>query len=77
MEKVIIQITSGKGPAECRRVVVRVQQMMQKQAKQQGINLQVLENRIGEIPGALHSSTMQAAGDNLATFVKEWAGTIQ
>jgi peptide chain release factor len=77
MEKVIIQITSGKGPAECCRVVARVQEMMQKQAKQQGIDLQILENKAGEINGTLLSATMQATGDSLVAFVKEWAGTIQ
>ena len=45
MKKMIIQITSGKGPAECCRVVACVQSLMMKQAKQQGIELQVLENK--------------------------------
>ena len=42
MRKMMIQITSGKGPAECCRVVACVQSLMMKQAKQQGIELQVL-----------------------------------
>jgi peptide chain release factor len=77
MEKAIIQITSGKGPAECCRVVALVQRLLQKEARQQGISLQVLENKPGEMDGTLLSATMQATGEQLAAFIKEWAGTVQ
>lgn len=77
MEKMMIQITSGKGPAECCRVVAYVQSLMIKQAKQQGIELQILENKAGELNGTLLSATMMAAGENLQSFISEWAGTIQ
>jgi peptide chain release factor len=77
MKKIIIQITSGKGPAECCRVVACVQNMMLKHAKQLGIKLEVLENREGEQAGTLLSATMMAQGDALDVFIREWAGTIQ
>ncbi|WP_345209463.1 peptide chain release factor H [Mucilaginibacter gynuensis] len=73
----MIQITAGKGPAECCRVVACVQNLMLKQAKQQGIGLKILENNAAELNGTLLSATMMAQGDNLDAFVKEWAGTIQ
>ena len=76
MKKMMIQITSGKGPAECCRVVARVQNLMQKQAKKQGIELQVLENIPGELNGTLLSATMMAQADDLDDFVREWCGTI-
>ncbi|MBD1422656.1 peptide chain release factor H [Sphingobacterium chuzhouense] len=77
MKKIMIQITSGKGPAECCRVVVCVQSLMIKQAKQQGFQMQVLENKVGELKGALLSSTMMLIGNNLDDFLKECVGTIQ
>lgn len=77
MKKMIIQITSGKGPAECCRVVACVQSLMMKQAKQQGIELQVLENKPAELNRTLFSATMMATGNSLGTFIAEWAGTIQ
>jgi peptide chain release factor len=77
MKKMIIQITSGKGPAECCRVVACVQRMMFKQAGQQGIDLQVLENKEGELNGTLLSATMIGRGDNIESFIMEWSGTIQ
>ncbi|WP_228085061.1 peptide chain release factor H [Mucilaginibacter sp. JRF] len=73
----MIQITSGKGPAECCRVVACVQSLMMKQAKQQGIKLEVLENKPGEQNGTLLSATMMAGGENLGAFIAEWAGTVQ
>jgi peptide chain release factor len=77
MKKIMIQITSGKGPAECCRVVACVQSLLMKQAKVQGIGIDVLENIAGELNGTLLSATMMATGINLDAFVKEWTGTIQ
>lgn len=77
MKKMMIQITSGKGPAECCRVVACVQSLMMKQAKQQGFQMQELENKAGELKGTLLSSTMMLIGNNLDDFLKEWVGTIQ
>jgi peptide chain release factor len=77
MEKIMIQITSGNGPAECCRVVVCVQSLMMKQAKQQDIQIEVLENKSGELKDTLLSATMMAVGANLDKFIKEWTGNIQ
>ena len=77
MKKVIIQITSGKGPAECCRVVALVQQMILKQAKQFGINTEVLENAKAENEGTLLSATLMVEADNLDVFIAEWRGTVQ
>ena len=77
MKKTIIQITSGKGPAECCRAVALVQSLMMKQAKQEGIQITVLESKAGEVNGTLLSVTLMAEGDRLNPFIKEWAGTIQ
>ena len=77
MKKIIIQITSGKGPTECCRVVACVQSLMMKQAQQQGIEIAVLENKEGEMKGTLLSATMVATGQYLDAFIKEWTGTIQ
>ncbi|OCX52010.1 peptide chain release factor H [Mucilaginibacter sp. PPCGB 2223] len=77
MKKMTIQITSGKGPVECCRVVACVQSLMIKQAQQQDIQIEVLENKAGELNGTLLSATMIIVGDSLDAFVKEWVGTVQ
>lgn len=77
MKKMIIQVTSGHGPAECCRVVACVQRLMMLQAKQQGLNPQVIDQAPGERNGTLLSATMTVEGEGLDSFVKEWAGTVQ
>jgi peptide chain release factor len=77
MKKVIIQITAGKGPAECCRVVYKVLEMMLKQGTQTGIELTVVEQKPAGTNGTLLSATLLAQGNNLSSFINEWQGTIQ
>ncbi len=77
MKQVIIQITAGKGPAECCRVVTRVKNMIIEQAQLKEITIEVLEDKAGELNGTLQSCTMRLAGNDLEHFIKEWAGTIR
>lgn len=76
MKKVIIQITSGKGPIECCRVVSMVQHMILKQAKSNSIDISVASSLKGDINGTLISSTLIAEGKDV-NILKEWEGTIQ
>src|ERR1700748_536952 len=77
MEKVIIQITAGRGPVECCRVVAKVQERMLADARKNAIETEVLENKKGDLKGTLLSATILAKGHHLQAFVKEWRGTIQ
>lgn len=77
MKKVLIQITSGRGSVECCRVVARVEELMLHEARKLGINIEVLENKKGDVEGTLLSATLQAEGKNLEAFTKQWQGTIQ
>jgi peptide chain release factor len=77
MEKIIIQITAGRGPIECCRVVARVQERILGQARKNGIEIEVLENKRADLNGTLFSATLLARGPALETFVKEWQGTVQ
>jgi len=77
MEKIIIQITAGRGPVECCRVVAKVQERMLTQARKIAIETEVLENKKADLKGTLLSATILAKGENLQAFVKEWRGTVQ
>lgn len=72
MEKTYIQITSGRGPAECCRVVSKIAEKIVKEAKQQGIYAEVVEREEGEINRTL----LFLAGENMETFVDSWEGTV-
>lgn len=75
MNTKIIHITSGHGPAECCRVVARIQEKILQQAKALKIKTEVLESNKGEMNGTLLSATLSVTGENLS-FLKEWEGTI-
>lgn len=77
MEQMIIQITSGRGPAECCRVVAKVQEIMIKEGRAAGISIQVLENIKGDINGTLLSATLLLKGKNVTAFCGSWEGTVQ
>lgn len=77
MEKVIVQLTSGKGPAECCRVVAKVQEALMKSARSEGFNVQVLGSVPGPLKGTLSSSLLQVEGKQATVFLAGWTGTIQ
>ena len=77
MNKVIIQITSGKGPAECCRVVFRIREIMLKQASKQGVSILEIGSKKADKEGTLLSATLSAQGDKLEEFIQEWKGTVQ
>lgn len=75
--KKLIQITAGKGPAECCLVVVKIRDMILKQAKTLGIAITVTDQKPGDEAGTLLSSALMATGPGLEKLVNEWQGTIQ
>ncbi|WP_342644974.1 peptide chain release factor H [Mucilaginibacter sp. CSA2-8R] len=77
MKKMIIQITSGKGPAECCRAVARVQHLMLAQAHQQNIKTEVLDRVEADGPNTFKSVTFTAEGVGLDSYINEWQGTVQ
>lgn len=77
MDKIIIQITSGRGPVECCRVVAKIQERMLEEARDAGIKIEVLENKKAALKGTLLSATLMAEGKSLDVFTKAWNGTIQ
>lgn len=77
MSKSIIQITSGRGPEECWRVVAKVEQLLMAEALKAGIAIKVLENTRGHLPGTLLSALLVAEGPDMALFAQSWKGTIQ
>lgn len=81
MNKSIIQVTAGRGPAECTRVVAKVVELMMKDARRQGLDIQVLESKKGDLNGTLLSAVLlikeEGGARQLEAFVKEWRGTVQ
>lgn len=76
MEK-IIQITSGRGPAECTWVVAQVLKKVLQEAASDGIIASVLQHEAGQENGTVETATVILEGKNVQSFVDSWVGTIQ
>lgn len=62
MEKEYIQITSGRGPVECCRVVVLVMNKIIEQAKSLGYEVEIVEHEDGPNEGCMFSVTLTIEG---------------
>ena len=57
-EKVYLQITSGRGPAECCRVVALVLERIVRQAQASGLKVEMIEREVGPVNRTLLSATI-------------------
>ena len=77
MSEKILQITSGRGPAECCWVVAQILKYMLTEAKGFGLEHTVLNREEGIENGTLFSATVQLEGSGVEEFMKKWIGTVQ
>jgi len=76
MEK-IIQITAGRGPAECTWVVAQVLKKVLDEAQEQGLEATLLQREVGQENGTVETATIAVKGSNAEKFANSWIGTIQ
>lgn len=75
--KIYLQITSGRGPAECCRAVALVLEKIIKQSKEKGLKTEVIDRENGPLNRTLLSATLSIEGKNTNDIISEWEGTIQ
>lgn len=75
--KIYLQITSGRGPAECCRVVALVLEKILIQARKLGLLVEVIEREEGDMNRTLFSAIVFLEGNKVDKIVNEWEGTIQ
>jgi len=75
--KKIIQITSGRGPAECTWVVAQVLKKVLQEAVAFNLKATVLQHEAGSENGTVESAIILLEGKEVNDFVKSWTGTIQ
>ena len=76
MEKCYIQITSGRGPVECCRVVVLVMQKLIEQAKQLGLRVEIVDHEDGPEDCCMFSATLSVIGSDIEKLRSEWEGSV-
>ncbi|MBQ4820726.1 peptide chain release factor H [Aquimarina sp. MMG016] len=77
MKTKIIQITAGRGPAECCWVVAQVLKLFLEEIKSCGYAYQILQRDKGFENGTIQSATIQLKGKVIEAFLASWLGTIQ
>jgi peptide chain release factor len=77
METKYLQITAGRGPAECTWVVAQVLKKLLEEAENKGIKATVLDREKGNENGTIETALVQIDAKNAATFCESWIGTIQ
>lgn len=72
MTEVILHLTSGKGPAECRWVVAQLAKAFAEEAAKIGVTCEALDPQ-DRLPASL---LMRVAGEGAIAFAKERTGTV-
>lgn len=76
MKTRILNISSGRGPAECMWVVAKVLRELLKQAKKEGIEVEMINRVDGDINLTLASASILLKGNGIEDFTKKWVGSI-
>lgn len=76
MGKSYIQITSGRGPVECCRVVVLVLQKIIEQANGLDLQVEIVEHEDGPENGCMFSVTLSVEGEGITKLSEEWEGSV-
>ncbi|GAA4314086.1 peptide chain release factor H [Nibribacter koreensis] len=77
MQEQLIQLTSGRGPEECARVVARVLDELLQDARAHKLETKVIETVPSHLPHTFLSALVLVKGKGTAAFLKNWQGTIQ
>ena len=76
MEKTYLQITSGRGPVECCRVVALVLEKILREAQKRKLRVEILEKETGPVNRTLLSVVVELEGAGCDVLADEWEGTV-
>lgn len=76
MEKTYLQITSGRGPVECCRVVALVLEKILREAQKRKLRVEILEKETGPVNRTLLSAVVALEGTGCDVLADEWEGTV-
>jgi len=77
MQTKYLQITAGRGPAECTWVVAQVLKKLIDEAKDFGLATTIIDREKGTENGTIDSVLVEINGINVDVFCTNWVGTIQ
>lgn len=71
-----LQITSGRGPAECQLAVAKLAHLLEKEAPKQGLACEVLDIVEGRERGAVLSALLSVEGEGARAFAAKSRGSV-
>lgn len=74
--KTYIQITSGRGPVECSRVVVLVMRELVKDAERRGVSIDMVECEEATQDDCMFSATLSVDRADASKLRDEWNGSV-
>ncbi|WP_062061842.1 peptide chain release factor H [Aquimarina longa] len=77
MNQKIIQITAGRGPAECCWVVAQILKYFLEEVQRIGVSYHIIERTKGAENGTIQSVTIGLEGKEVKVFLSSWLGTVQ
>ncbi len=73
-----LQISSGRGPAECCWVVSQLSAFVMREAEKVGLRAHIVEATPGDMPRTLKSALIAIEGKNgIDAFIFDWQGVVQ
>jgi len=72
-----LQISSGRGPAECCWVAARTVERLRVEAAAASLRIDEIDIEPGPRPHTLHSALLRVTGARQADFLSRWTGTVQ
>jgi peptide chain release factor len=74
--RIWLQITSGRGPAECQLAVAKLASVVEKEARAAGLACEVLDAVEGSERGTLLSALLSIEGEAPASFAARYEGSV-
>jgi peptide chain release factor len=75
-ERIWLQITSGRGPAECQLAVAKLADVLEKEARKAGLACDVLDVVEGRERGAALSALLSVEGEGARAFAMKSRGSV-
>ena len=75
-QRLWLQITSGRGPAECQLAVAKLAAVVEKDARVAGLACELLDAVEGSERGALLSALLSIEGEAAASFARRYEGSV-
>jgi peptide chain release factor len=71
-QKIYLQISAGRGPAECAWVVAQLLKFLMNTFKEEGLNCEVISRNKGQEPSTLNSCLIAISGERAKEKAKQW-----